>query len=87
MFIFVSILAAISTSIAIFFGTEFLKKWRFMRDFITSSNQLVTFNYEGGDKALGMQNIVRIVLSGSFWGQRRLLPNRRTAPIPEDWGG
>ncbi len=53
------VLTIVFTPIAIFLGVEFLKKFAFMRDFVQSSNQLVTWNYQGlDDRKPGMRNIV-----------------------------
>ncbi len=49
----------VATSIVMFLGSEFLKKFGFMRDFIGDSNQMVVWHYRGleGPKS-GMRNIV-----------------------------
>lgn len=55
--IVVGVFAALFSGIAVFLGTEFLKKFLFMRDFIRNTNQLVAWSYKG-DRERGMYNIV-----------------------------
>ena len=55
--ILVSVSAIIFFAIALFLGSEFLKKFGFMRSFIECSNQLVEWEYSG-DRKPGMYNIV-----------------------------
>lgn len=58
--VIVSVFALVFLITAVFLGTEMLKKFHFMRDFVNHSNQLVTWNY-AGDRKPGMY---KIVLSG-----------------------
>ena len=55
--IFISISAIIFFAIALFLGSEFLRKFGFMRSFIACSNQVVKWKYSG-DRKPGMYNIV-----------------------------
>lgn len=53
----VFVFAMVGWIIALFLGSEFLEKFRFMRDFIQRSNQFVEWKYDG-DRTPGMYNIV-----------------------------
>lgn len=53
------VLTVVFASVAGFLGSEFLKKFRFMRDFISNSNQMVVWHYRGLEgRKPGMRNIV-----------------------------
>lgn len=55
--IIVSVLCVVFFAIAVFLGTEMLKKFEFMRDFTRNTNQLVTWRHNGYRQP-GMYNIV-----------------------------
>lgn len=59
MLVLFIVLTVVFASVAGFLGSEFLKKFGFMRDFIKNSNQMVVWHYPGlkGNKP-GMRNIV-----------------------------
>lgn len=56
-FILISVSAIIFFVIALFLGSEFLRKFGFMRNFVQCSNQMVEWKYSGNRKP-GMYNIV-----------------------------
>jgi len=59
MLVLFIVMTVVFASIAIFLGSEFLKKFGFMRDFIKDSNQMVVWYYQGPeDRKPGMYNIV-----------------------------
>lgn len=53
----ISVFAVLSFSIACFLGKEFLRKFRFMQEFVAASKQTVTFQHDG-KRTPGMHNIV-----------------------------
>ena len=57
------VLTVVFASVAIFLGSEFLKKFGFMRDFISNSNQMVVWHYRGAEDR--KSDIRNIVLRGS----------------------